>query len=263
MGLLDRRGRPWARLPLLLAGVAAVLVAVLPPLALRAQHNLPASVVQFALLLYLAAPLLVAGSPVRPRRVPKVLADPDRSWGLVVAAPALAVLITFGWYFTPWISLTVHHLPVRVAGYLVLLVAGGLFSLPATRALSGGSELAYPLLLFLCFLELLMDALPGLVLTFEGHAAVGRVLTDQHFGGEMLWAIGEVVDVPFLAAVVWRWTRSDAKAAEALDRELDLRAPLAADGSELTVDRPWWERDASVFGARAAQFRKRAPDAPS
>lgn len=259
MGVLHRRPRPWARLPLLLAGVAAVLVAVLPPLASRAEHNLPANVVQFTLLLFLAAPLLVAGSPVQPRRLPRVLSEPDRAWALAVAAPAMAVLISFAWYFTPWISLDVHHLPVRVAGYLVLLAAGSLFSLPATRALSGGSELAYPLLLFLSFLELLMDALPGLVLTFQPHVEAGRVLADQHFGGELLWAIGEVVDVPFLAALVWQWVRSDARTAAAVDRELDLRAPLAADGAELAVDRPWWERDATVFGARAGQFRRRGP----
>jgi putative membrane protein len=110
-------------------------------------------------------------------------------------------------------------------------------------------------------------------------------LRDQQLGGDLLWCIGEAVDVPFLVLLVVQWVRSDARDAARVDAGLDAMefdamerdamerdameldamerdgADPARDGDGAPTDtmRPWWENDASVFGARAAQFQRR-PD---
>jgi hypothetical protein len=84
-----------------------------------------------------------------------------------------------------------------------------------------------------------------------------------------LWCIGEAIDVPFLALLAVQWYRSDARHAQQIDQALDAATPAAAPmgstveeaGGELT--RPWWEQDASVFGDRAAQYRRAGPDQPA
>jgi putative membrane protein len=80
------------------------------------------------------------------------------------------------------------------------------------------------------FLELVIDAVPGLVLRLNGHVVdgVGAVvgarpawfpspLTDQHWSGDFLWAIAEASDVPILIALFVRWARTDARRARVAD----------------------------------------------
>lgn len=80
------------------------------------------------------------------------------------------------------------------------------------------------------FLELVLDAIPGLVLRLTDHVmdGVGAVvgprpawwpspLTDQHWSGDFLWVIAEVSDVPILIALFVRWARTDARRARVAD----------------------------------------------
>jgi len=116
-------------------------------------------------------------------------------------------------------------------------------------------------------LELLLDAFPGIVLTFDTHLtltqfAVDRpswalpALDDQHTAGGILWAAAEVLDLPFLVLAATRWMRADAAEARRIDAELDAQAPPsrtgpAAPGTERSVtrpdappmSRPWWLDD--------------------
>ncbi|WP_375424625.1 cytochrome c oxidase assembly protein [uncultured Friedmanniella sp.] len=80
------------------------------------------------------------------------------------------------------------------------------------------------------FLELVLDAIPGLVLRLTDHVldGVGAVvgprpvwwpspLSDQHWSGDFLWVIAEVSDVPILIALFVRWARTDARRARVAD----------------------------------------------
>jgi putative copper resistance protein D len=88
-------------------------------------------------------------------------------------------------------------------------------------------------------------------------------LGDQHLGADVLWCVAEAVDLPFLIVFLVGWWRADQLEAARADRAADAAeaaratpAGAARDVAADDPDRPWWERDASVFGDRADQFRR-------
>lgn len=255
---MDLRRWPAGRKAAFGLGCAVAVGAVLSPLARDARTSLPADVVQFVLLLYVAGPLLGAGRP-QPHRGNG--AARRSTWVLALAAPLVAFLLTLVWFFTPWLALTTDNLPARLAGYLLLLAAGSLFAVPASRLLSAASDSAYPALLLASLIELLIDMVPGMLLTFDSHVHTGG-LVSRHFGGELLWALADVADVPFLAALVAQWLRADARSAASIDAALDAAAAragagaVAGDPGSGGDQQPWWEADGSVFGTRSAQYRR-------
>ena len=151
------------------------------------------------------------------------------------------------------------------------------------------------LALLFSLIELLADALPGIIIRLDTHllaaahvAATPRAfgpspLIDQQLGGDLLWCVGEAVDLPFLILLILAWVRSDAREAARVDAYLDAGtaegavegttdgtiedvsagdhddsvARAAADEARRREEQPWWERDASVFGDRAHEFRSR------
>jgi putative membrane protein len=82
----------------------------------------------------------------------------------------------------------------------------------------------------LAFVELILDAIPGIVLRITGHvldhghaiAAVTQAwypsqLRDQQLSGDLLWLIAEVSDIPVLIFLFIRWNRTDRTEARVLD----------------------------------------------
>ena len=72
--------------------------------------------------------------------------------------------------------------------------------------------------------------------------------TSQVLGGGVLWILGDVVGLPFLAAQLIQMMREDKAEAAAIDAELDARetrTPEAHEGGDEIPDteRPWWEND--------------------
>ena len=59
--------------------------------------------------------------------------------------------------------------------------------------------------------------------------------------------IAELLDIPFLAALVYQWIRADARHAAVVDARLE-HGPAPARRTRASSQRPWWETDASVFG---------------
>jgi hypothetical protein len=161
------------------------------------------------------------------------------------------------------------------------------------------TRVPYALALLVAFIELLADAVPGIVIRLDTHVlALGHFtaaapwastpLHDQQFGGDLLWGFGEAVDLPFLILLLVQWARADAREAAAVDRALDARAVPPVPAAKQTAEagdlarpgdvadtpepagggvwqRPWWETDASVFGHRAGHYAKdaAAPPPPS
>jgi putative membrane protein len=87
--------------------------------------------------------------------------------------------------------------------------------------------------------------------------------SDQRTGGAILWLVGEVIDLPFLAILVTRWIKTDEREAATIDRALDARASNEQSGLDPTPtperDVPWWEIDATVFGERRGAAYRRGP----
>ncbi len=85
----------------------------------------------------------------------------------------------------------------------------------------------------LTFAELLIDAIPGLLLRLNDHVLDGAAtisnsapwwpsaLRDQQLAGDSLWFIAEFADLPILILLLVRWVRSDRVDAHSVDELSD------------------------------------------
>ncbi|BDZ48110.1 hypothetical protein GCM10025867_03510 [Frondihabitans sucicola] len=86
----------------------------------------------------------------------------------------------------------------------------------------------------LAFVELILDAIPAIVLRItphvldQGHAVASFLpgwfpsqLRDQQLSGDLLWLIAEVADIPVLIYLFIRWNRTDRSEAKVLDELSD------------------------------------------
>jgi len=82
----------------------------------------------------------------------------------------------------------------------------------------------------IAFVELMLDAIPGVILSISDTVQDGLVnrpigapiwfgsaLSDQHFSGNLLWMIAELGDVPILVLLFIRWLRHDRKDQKTMD----------------------------------------------
>jgi putative membrane protein len=281
-----RRGINWpARRPIAyFAGLATSAIATMSALGSYAHAMFSVYMVQILLLLTIAPLLLAIGRPVglAVATLPAPVSDrlsavlrsrPARLVTSPIISPLFLAAVPFGLYFTHWYQGTLDSYPQYELLHVVLLGIGFVVQYPLWETGESGYGFPYPLLLFFAFIELLVDAVPGIVLRLETHLmapgyylALARPwgpspLTDQHIGADILWCVAEAIDLPFLILFLVQWIRADSAEAARVDQELDTvsasRTVAAAAGSAPAVDseRPWWENDASVFGDRANQFR--------
>jgi cytochrome c oxidase assembly factor CtaG len=231
------------------------------------------------LLLWLVVPILtLSGHPVQlARRVSgpdsaieralrsrfsKAIANP-------LVGPALVPLLSGALFFGPLPAWTIAAAPVGWLVQLVLLGVGALMVLPLVGLDEDASSLAVGLSLALGSFELVLDALPGIVLRLRNglatswfdhrdlHSWSPGPLRDQRIAGAILWCIAEVIDLPFLVLVFRRWLRADARDAAEVDAVLEAeRAARRAlpESADVAVERdePWWLSDPTL--------RRRLPD---
>lgn len=178
-------------------------------------------------LLALGHPLGLARAALRPAglaRLDAVLASrPARFFTVPVVSPILLAVVPFVLYFTGLYPLSLHQPVLLSALHLALLLVGLAVLVPMWEAETIGARWPYALVLLFAFIELLVDAVPGIVIRLQTHplaaswfAALGRPwggspLHDQQLGGDVLWCVGEAIDIPFLALLVIQWVRSDAR----------------------------------------------------
>jgi len=261
-----------------LAAVSAVAPARFPAYAAEVMALL--LVVPF--LMALGHPLQLALDALPPGgadRLRRALANPvTRLFSQPIVGPLMLAVLPFGVFFTALLPESLAHPAVLALLRLVLLAAGIIVLVPLWESQTLESRIPYALALLIAFIELLADALPGIIVRLDTHVlAAGYFLTpqplrDQQLGGDLLWGLGEVIDLPFLVLLLVQWVRSDARDAQAADAALDARqaaahqaaatagqAPDAAT-AEAGWERPWWETDASVFGDRAPTFGEQPND---
>lgn len=220
---------------------------------------------------------LAALPPAGAGRLRAALASPAaRLFTQPIVGPLLLAVLPFGVFFTALMPESLEHPVVLGLLHLVLLVIGVGVLVPLWESQSLDARIPYALALLIAFIELLADALPGIIVRLDthvlaaGHFAGAHPLRDQQIGGDLLWGLGEVVDLPFLILLLIQWVRTDAKDARLVDEELDARTAVATEApaapareavadAHANWDRPWWETDASVFGDRAHLYGER-PD---
>jgi cytochrome c oxidase assembly factor CtaG len=219
---------------------------------------------RFALLLFAVPSLIVLGRPVALARValrgrPKQTLErflkswPVRIFGNAIFAPIFA-LVLFMFFLTP-LAAIMREDPIARTAITVLVPLIGLFMvLPIASHNVLRTSLFITAEFMLAFVELMLDAIPGILLRLNGtvldHAA--RITTavppwfptplrDQQLSGDLLWFIAEVSDIPVLIVLFVRWSRTDRSEAkkvdELSDEEMDelmrahLRGPHSQDAT--------------------------------
>jgi putative membrane protein len=282
-----RRGRRWPvgrTVAFFGLGLGGLAVSGLGWPAVYSRELFSVSALQLVLLLMVVPLLMALGRPVElamtalggagAARLRRLLdSRPARLFTVPVVSPLLLAVVPFVVFFTGWYPAALRH-PLLGSVTEVLLLAVGLAVLvPLWEAGTIAARVPYAIALLFAFIELLADAVPGIVIRLDTHviaaAELARtwgpsLLHDQQLGGDLLWCIGEAIDLPFLALLAIQWYRSDARQAAQIDRLLDAAPAAAADRAVVVADpdgaamtRPWWEEDASVFGDRAGQYRRR------
>lgn len=283
-----RRGRAWP-LPRTVAffalGLGGLVVVGMGWPAVYAPALFSVYATQVVVLLMVIPLLLAIGRPVElamtalgevgAARLRRALdSRPARLLTVPVVSPLLLAVVPFLVFFTPWYPATLQHPMLRSVSEVLLLVIGLAVLVPLWEASTIAAGVPYAIALLFAFIELLADALPGIIIRLDTHVIAATQLTrswgasllhDQQLGGDLLWCIGEAIDVPFLALLAVQWYRSDARHAQQIDQALDAAIPATAPSAAMAgeadgeLTRPWWEQDASVFGDRAGQYRRSGP----
>ena len=199
---------------------------------------------RIALMLFAVPGLLSLGRPIALARLVLVgssLKTVDavlRSWpvrlaGNAVFAPLFA-LAAFSVFLTP-LAGSLRESPVA-AGILTVAVPlmGLLMVLPIVENTTQHTSFFITVEFLLVFVELVVDAIPGILLRLNNHILDGlgqasgslpgwfpSAYHDQHLSGDFLWFIAEVADVPILIIMFVRWSRIDRSEAKVLDALTD------------------------------------------
>jgi putative membrane protein len=296
-----RSGSPWpiARTAAyLVLGVGSYVAVTLGFLGVYSSLLRWAFAAQAALLLLVIPVLLALGKPIAlarealgesgirrldrflKSRAVRILTHPVGGPGLL-----LAVLLLF---LTPLPSLVRTHAVALAAAQVALPALGLVAVAPVAAGDEPGTSTTMAIGFLIAFFELIADALPGILLRLHqgvigGSAIPGlappwlpTALRDQQLSGDVLWFLGEAIDIPFLAWLVVRWIRADAREAAVVDARLDAQYAAPAEHSDAGVAaataapgersgprpveppelmRPWWEVEAEQRAVRDAEGR--------
>lgn len=205
-------------------------------------------------------------------RVAKVVMFPAITTLLVVVVPMMM-------YFTSWYTAFFASGTVRELSYLVLVALGYLFFWPLLRVDPVPTEYPHGIMMWIATGEVIGDAIFGLaivadqtVLAAAHYHAVGypfgpSLATAQVIGGGVIWILGDIVGLPFIAVQLIQMMRADKQEAAKIDAELDARDAARAAARAARVgsaaggpagqalagedgvdddERPWWETDPSL-----------------
>ncbi len=199
-------------------------------------------------LLVLVVPLFLAlGRPVTlatavfPRAGARLEAIIRSRPAKILTFPAITTFalvgVPFVMYFTSWYTAVFHSTTVRELTYLVLMVPGFVFFWTLLRVDQVPKAYPYAVSMWITGAEVIGDAFFGIaVIAYQSliggayYHALARpwgpaLATDQVIGGGVLWILGDLVGLPFLAAQLIHMMREDESDAARIDAELDARKP--------------------------------------
>ncbi len=177
------------------------------------------------------------------------------------------VVTPFLLYFSPWYAAGFHSAGVRELTYLALIAPGLLFFWTLLRVDPVPRQYPYMVAVWVTAAEVVGDAVLGLAVIADRSLIAGSyyhsvgwpwgpsLTTDQVIGGGALWVFGDIIGLPFLAALLIAMIKEDEGEARAIDAHLDAEA-AAQDAAATTVaakeagqvrqeasHRLWWEND--------------------
>ena len=186
---------------------------------------------------------------------------------VVLTAPLLCL------YLTPAYGFTLEHPALGEPTLLVLVACGFVYYWTRLQLDPTPRRDPHIVSFGISLTEAIADGALGLVVWLGPLIAANYyaqrtwgpdVRLDQVIGAGVLWIGGDLVGVPFVAALLTSWMRDDRKQAEEIDRELDAQdaARAAAEPYDETPVRTstlWWENDPEL--ARRIR-REQPPEAP-
>jgi cytochrome c oxidase assembly factor CtaG len=260
-------------------GLATIVIATMSFVGVYQSVLFYVRAVQTVLFLLLIPLFLALGRPLSlfiaaaPRAGARLRAAISSRPARLATFPAIStfvlVLMPFLVYFTPWYEAGFHSAAVAALTHLALAVPGFVFFWTLLRVDPVPRAYPYVVALWITAAEVIGDAVLGLaVISYTGliagayYHSLARpwgpsLHTDQVLGGGVLWILGDIVGLPFLAAQFIAMMREDAAEAKEIDAELDARdaelgaASATSAGPEPSApagQRPWWESDERFAG---------------
>jgi cytochrome c oxidase assembly factor CtaG len=145
------------------------------------------------------------------------------------------VAVPFVMYFTSWYTAVFHSTALRELTFLVLMVPGFVFFWTLLRVDPVPKKYSYAVAMWITGAEVIGDAFFGIAVIADQNLigasyfhALARpwgptLATDQVIAGGVLWVLGDLVGLPFLAAQLIHMMREDESDAARIDAELDAR----------------------------------------
>ena len=136
-------------------------------------------------------------------------------------------------YFTSWYTWVFRSTTVRELTFVALMIPGFVFFWTLLRVDPVPKEYLYAVAMWITAAEVIGDAFFGIAVIADQNLlgaayyhALARpwgpsLATDQVLGGGVLWILGDLVGLPFLAAQLIHMMREDESDAARIDAELD------------------------------------------
>jgi cytochrome c oxidase assembly factor CtaG/putative copper export protein len=262
---LRRRGDGWplGRTVAWVLGLVSIVAVTITGVATYSPVLFSTHMIQHMVLSMLSPILLVLGAPItlalRALKPAAIRGDRGpREWLTIIlhsramriiGHPAVATIIfigsTYAVYFTPLFGYLMRAHVGHLAMLVHFLAAGSLFFWVLIGVDPTPRKIPYVAKMLLLFVTMPFHAFFGLALMNLGKPiAVGwytalrrpwgaSILSDQHTGGSIAWAFGEIPTFIVLLAMVFQWFAEDRRLARRLERQAD-RAEAAQVDDELS-----------------------------
>ncbi len=224
-------------------------------------------------LLVLVAPLFLAlGRPISlfiavfPRTGQRLEAVIVSRLARLITFPAITTFalvgVPFVMYFTSWYAAVYHSGVVRELTFLALMAPGFVFFWTLLRVDPVPKRYSYAVSMWITAAEVIGDAFLGIAVIADQNQlgaayyhALARpfgpsLATDQVLAGGVLWVLGDLVGLPFLAAQLIQMMREDDSDAARIDADLDAKeaelrtaAAVRDKQGQAAAPKPWWEDD--------------------
>jgi putative copper resistance protein D len=249
-----RNPHPRVRTWCFMGGLGAIGLALASPIEAYEGVLFSVHMVQHLLLMLVAAPLLLAGGPITltlrvatppvRRRLLWVLHSPVvKAISFPVVAWLLFAAVNWGWHFSTLYDEALENQALHYLQHATFLGAALLFWWPITGVDPSPWRMPYPVRLFYLFLALPQNSFLGVALLNTGTVLYPHYVTnvrtwglspldDQHLGGVLMWAAGDIAFLVGMVVVLLGWVRAEERKTARLDER--LAAERAARGEE-----PW------------------------
>ncbi|HEY1332477.1 MAG TPA: cytochrome c oxidase assembly protein [Actinomycetota bacterium] len=248
--LYPRSPWPQRRVAWFLSGLALLVLVLNSPIDVYAGIFLWVHMIQHVVLMTLAPVCLLLGAPItlalrastpatRRRwllpilhsRPVKVLTFPVVSWALFAAAMVFT-------HFSPLYEAALQSPWVHVGEHAIYLSTGLLFWWPVVGLDPGAWRLSFPARLFYVFLAAPVNTFTALAIfsatdvLYPHYLLVARTwgpspLTDQHWGGALMWIAGDLILLGSVTILALAWMRHDQLEAARIDARLDREEEAA------------------------------------